>query len=97
MTTASSALGVTGVGESGVLLDRDGQPAVPIIAWYDPRGDVELIAKDLPDLAARTGVPFNPIATIFKLPGLLRRGAGRGGSTSPSGWSTRSEAISKRR
>jgi sugar (pentulose or hexulose) kinase len=70
------ALGVTGVGESGVLLDRDGQPAVPIIAWYDPRGDVELIAKDLPDLAARTGVPFNPIATIFKLPDLLRRGTG---------------------
>jgi sugar (pentulose or hexulose) kinase len=70
------ALGVTGVGESGVLLDRHGQPAAPIIAWYDPRGDVDVIAEELPDLAARTGVPFNPIATIFKLPGLLRRGAG---------------------
>jgi sugar (pentulose or hexulose) kinase len=70
------ALGVTGVGESGVLLDRHAQPAAPIIAWYDPRGDVDAIAEELPDLAARTGVPFNPIATIFKLPGLLRRGAG---------------------
>ena len=69
-------LGVTGVGESGVLLDRHGQPAAPIIAWYDQRGDVELIAKELPDLVARTGVRFDPVATIFKLPELLRRGDG---------------------
>jgi sugar (pentulose or hexulose) kinase len=66
------ALGVTGVGESGVLLDGTGRPTSPIIAWYDPRGDVEVIAKELPDLSARTGVPFNPVATIFKLPALLR-------------------------
>jgi sugar (pentulose or hexulose) kinase len=70
------ALGVTGVGESGVLLDRHGRPAAPIIAWYDPRGDVDAIAEELPDLAARTGVPFNPVATIFKLPGLMRGGEG---------------------
>ena len=48
----------------------------PIIAWHDQRGDVELIAKELPDLVARTGVRFDPLATIFKLPELLRRGAG---------------------
>ena len=69
-------LGVTGVGESGVLLDRHGDPAAPIIAWYDQRGDVELIASELPDLVARTGVRFDPVGTIFKLPELLRRGAG---------------------
>jgi sugar (pentulose or hexulose) kinase len=69
-------LGVTSVGESGVLLDRHGQPAAPIIAWYDQRGDVELIAKELPDLVASTGVRFDPVATIFKLPELLRRGDG---------------------
>jgi sugar (pentulose or hexulose) kinase len=69
-------VGVTSVGESGVLLDRHGAPAAPIIAWYDQRGDVELVAKELPDLPARTGVPFDPVATIFKLPELLRRGDG---------------------
>ena len=71
-----AALGVTGVGESGVLLDQHGNPAAPIIAWYDQRGDVELIAKELPDLVARTGVRFDPVGTIFKLPELLRRGDG---------------------
>jgi sugar (pentulose or hexulose) kinase len=65
-------VGVTGVGESGVLLDRHGEPASPIIAWYDQRGDVELVAKELPDLVAHTGVRIDPVATIFKLPGLLR-------------------------
>jgi sugar (pentulose or hexulose) kinase len=69
-------LGVTSVGESGVLLDRRGEPASPIIAWYDPRGDVELVAKELPDLPARAGVPFNAVATIFKLPALLGDGGG---------------------
>ena len=49
-------------------------PATPIVAWYDQRGDVELIAKELPELVARTGVRFDPVATIFKLPELLRRG-----------------------
>jgi sugar (pentulose or hexulose) kinase len=69
-------LGVTSVGESGVLLDRHGEPVAPIIAWYDQRGEVELVAKELPDLAARTGVRFDPVASIFKLPGLLRHGDG---------------------
>jgi sugar (pentulose or hexulose) kinase len=69
-------LGVTSVGESGVLLDRNGEPAAPVIAWYDQRGDIELVAKKLPDLVARTGVRFDPVATIFKLPELLRRGGG---------------------
>ena len=44
----------------GVLLDGDGAPAAPIIAWYDQRGDVELIAKELPDLAGAHRGPFRP-------------------------------------
>ena len=70
------ALGVTSIGESGVVLDRRGRPASPIIAWYDPRGDVERIRKELPDLVAVTGVLFEPVASIAKLPELLRRGDG---------------------
>jgi sugar (pentulose or hexulose) kinase len=71
-----AGLGVTGMGEAGVLLDRRGEPVAPIVAWYDPRGDVELVAKELPELTAVTGVPFSPVATIFKLPALLRCGDG---------------------
>ncbi len=60
-------VGVTSVGESGVLLDAHGQPVSPIVAWYDQRGAVDRVAGGLPDLPVRTGVPFNPIATVFKL------------------------------
>ena len=70
------AVGVTGVGESGVLLDRRGRPTAPIIAWYDQRGDVDAIAAALPDFTAVTGMRLDKVATIFKLPELLRRGGG---------------------
>jgi sugar (pentulose or hexulose) kinase len=60
-------VGVTSVGESGVLLDGRGEPVSPIVAWYDQRGAVDRVARTLPQLATRTGVPFNPIATVFKL------------------------------
>lgn len=60
-------LGVTGMGEAGVLLDRAGEPVGPIVAWYDERGDVEGVARALPELPVRTGIPFNPLGTIFKL------------------------------
>jgi sugar (pentulose or hexulose) kinase len=60
-------VGVTSVGESGVLLDSRGTPVSPIVAWYDQRGAVGRVKDAVPDLAMRTGVPFNPIATVFKL------------------------------
>lgn len=75
--TPVAAVGVTGMGESGVLLDRTGAPTSPIVAWHDQRGDVARLADELPDLPARTGVPFNPTATVFKLPLLLAAHAGR--------------------
>jgi sugar (pentulose or hexulose) kinase len=31
-------IGVTGIAESGALLDAEGRPCAPIMAWYDPRG-----------------------------------------------------------
>src|SRR5438270_12514760 len=30
-------LGVTGMGESGILLDRRGAPIGPVVAWHDTR------------------------------------------------------------
>jgi len=64
-------VGVTGMAESGVLVDRRGEPASPIIAWHDQRGDVDRIARELPDLSRHTGVLVDPVASIFKLPLLL--------------------------
>lgn len=31
-------IGVTGIAEAGALLDAEGRPCAPIMAWYDPRG-----------------------------------------------------------
>ncbi len=40
------ALGVAGLGESGVLLDRSGTPVAPVIAWHDRRDDAQLADLD---------------------------------------------------
>ncbi len=37
--TEVTAIGVTGIAEAGVLLDRHGRPCAPVLAWFDPRGD----------------------------------------------------------
>lgn len=63
-------IGVSGMAEAGVLLDRNDNVVRPIIAWFDPRGGDE--TADLPaDLRAsfpgRTGLPLGPIATFAKL------------------------------
>jgi sugar (pentulose or hexulose) kinase len=57
-----AALGITSMGESGVLLDAKDRPLTPIIAWHDTRDNDELadlrntVAED--DFAARTGLPL---------------------------------------
>jgi sugar (pentulose or hexulose) kinase len=38
-----AGIGVTGMGEAGVLLDDEGRPLAPVLAWHDRRGDVEAI------------------------------------------------------
>ncbi len=64
-------VGVTGMAEAGVLLDRHGRwAAVPIIAWFDPRGGEEFTALDpsfLETFPARAGLPVSPVATFAKL------------------------------
>jgi sugar (pentulose or hexulose) kinase len=69
----ASGIGVTGMAESGVLLDASGRPATPVIAWFDRRGEkqADRIALAEPDFAAAfertTGLPWNCQATITKL------------------------------
>ncbi|WP_199853038.1 L-fuculokinase [Plantactinospora sp. BC1] len=45
-----AGLGVASMGESGVLLDRSGEPVGPVVAWHDTRDGTELT-----DLHARIG------------------------------------------
>jgi sugar (pentulose or hexulose) kinase len=56
------ALGVTSMGESGVLLNTHGEPVAPIIAWHDTRDGDEVrdLATSLGEdyFAGRTGLPL---------------------------------------
>ena len=47
------AVGVTGIAETGVLLDSAGRPVVPGISWFDPRG-----TEDVAALAAERGADW---------------------------------------
>ena len=66
-------IGVTGLAESGVLLDAAGRPAAPVIAWFDHRGgnEIEQLARAAPGFAAAfegtTGLPWSSQATLAKL------------------------------
>jgi sugar (pentulose or hexulose) kinase len=81
-------IGVTGLAESGVLLDAAGQPTAPVIAWFDHRGaaQVERISRESPGFTAafegRTGLPWSSQASLAKLLWLRESGqlAGRGSS-----------------
>ena len=57
--------------ETGVLLDRRGEPVGPAIAWHDVRGtdEARAIAGELgrATFAARTGLPASPLCTLAKL------------------------------
>jgi sugar (pentulose or hexulose) kinase len=67
------AIGVTGLAESGVLLDAAGHPAAPAIAWFDHRGarELEQLAKRTPTFRAAfertTGLPWSSQASLAKL------------------------------
>jgi sugar (pentulose or hexulose) kinase len=64
-------LGVTSMAETVALLDKDGQPVGPAIAWHDTRGAEE--AADLvrvfggPTFSGRTGLAPSFICTLVKL------------------------------
>jgi sugar (pentulose or hexulose) kinase len=67
------SIGVTGLAESGVLLDAAGRPAAPVIAWFDHRGadEIERMSRESPGFAATfertTGLPWSSQASIAKL------------------------------
>lgn len=66
-------VGVTGLAESGVLLDPAGEPCAPVIAWFDRRGTDQVAALDRrtglmrEEFSRRTGLPWDCQASIAKL------------------------------
>ena len=74
------SIGVTGLAESGVLLDATGRPAAPVIAWFDHRGadEIRRAGRESPGFAATfertTGLPWSSQATMAKLMWLRARG-----------------------
>jgi sugar (pentulose or hexulose) kinase len=71
------ALAVTGMAESGTVIDGAGRPQTPVIAWFDPRGG-DLLAGLPADLIAQfpavTGLPLGPQVTLAKLLWLKNNG-----------------------
>jgi sugar (pentulose or hexulose) kinase len=63
-------VGVTSMAETGVLLDREGRPLAPAIAWHDARGGRQAarLAADLgaERFSAHTGLPVRPLFSIAK-------------------------------
>jgi sugar (pentulose or hexulose) kinase len=64
------AVGIASMGETGVPIDRSGQPVGPLIAWHDPRGArvvrrlVEAYGDGLP---ARVGQATRTQSSIAKI------------------------------
>ena len=71
-------VGVTGLAETAVLLDRAGVPVAPSIAWHDERGDVEAaeLSRDIGEerFALSSGLGVSRVATVVKLRWLQRHG-----------------------
>ncbi len=66
---AVAGIGVTGMAETGVLVDAHDRPLAPAIAWHDPRGDLDTIARELGDATFRrtTGLPLTTLPSLAKL------------------------------
>jgi sugar (pentulose or hexulose) kinase len=66
-----AAVGIAGMAETGVLLDRHGEPVGPAIAWHDARGTDE--ARSIGDelgrrtFSAKTGLPASALCSLSKL------------------------------
>jgi sugar (pentulose or hexulose) kinase len=67
---AIAGVGITSMGETGVLVDHGGRPIAPAIAWHDRRDDAELaeLRRDIgPEtFAVRAGKPLRGQFSITK-------------------------------
>jgi sugar (pentulose or hexulose) kinase len=64
------AIAISGMGETGILVDPAGAPVAPGIAWFDPRGkeQVDAMPSHLREqFAGRTGLPAGAQVSVAKL------------------------------
>jgi len=68
------AVGMTGMAETGVLLDGHGAPLGPALAWHDSRGDCDQVRARLGERAYRrtAGRPIDAVSSLPKLLWLRR-------------------------
>jgi sugar (pentulose or hexulose) kinase len=75
---AVAAIAISGMGETGFLVDRTGEAVAPGFAWFDPRGQEQIDALP-PELrrefAGRTGLPLGAQVSLAKLLHLRDRGS----------------------
>jgi sugar (pentulose or hexulose) kinase len=75
-TAGAAGVGITSMGESGVLVDRNRIPVAPVIAWHDnrDRAEAEALRRDIAadHFAATTGKPLRGQWAITKHRWLLR-------------------------
>ncbi len=79
-----AGIGVTGMGEAGVLLDGQDRPVFPLLAWFDPRGtdQVQRFPESVrAQFGGRTGLPLSPMTTVAKLAWMRDQGVGLAGKT----------------
>ncbi|MEK0085372.1 FGGY-family carbohydrate kinase [Benzoatithermus flavus] len=73
---AIRSIAVASVGEAGVLLDADGRPLAPVMAWYDTRATAELeqllATIGFEQLHRITGLCPDPTFSLLKLLWLKR-------------------------
>lgn len=63
-----AAIGVTGMGEAGVLVDGHDRPLAPVIAWHDRRGhdQAERLLRDVPGFIEAAGRPPSHVCSLVK-------------------------------
>lgn len=68
------SIGVTGIAETGALLDARGNPCAPALAWFDPRGDAQAVkdATGRTPFQRATGTRLNSRLSICKILWLKR-------------------------
>lgn len=62
------AIGIAGMGETGMLVDEAGAATGPAYAWYDPRGGEAGFPQRIhEEFSGRTGLPLGAQVTVAKL------------------------------
>lgn len=63
------SIGVTGIAEAGVLVDPQGEPCAPALAWFDPRGDASAVRAAVAprDFQRATGRRLNSKPSLMKI------------------------------